>query len=54
MVYVQRLGQGYRETVDQFETWPEARRMVAEYRMADPSAHYYLSRRACRKWAEAR
>ena len=48
--YVQRLGQGYRETVDEFETYREAREMVQEYRLSDPSAHYWLSQRACKDW----
>lgn len=37
MVYVQRKGQGYRETVDSFETRKEARAMLVEYRLADPN-----------------
>lgn len=48
--YIQRKGQGIRETVDQFETRKEARAMLAEYRLADPSADYYISSRACRGW----
>ena len=49
-IYVQRKeGRGL-ETVDEFATWKEARAMVAEYRMADPSATYYLSRRSCAAW----
>lgn len=44
-----------RETVDQFpfdtrEERQEARRCLAEYRLADPSAHHYLSPRACKDW----
>lgn len=49
-VYIQRLGQGQRETVDEFETRKEARAMLTEYRLADPSAHYYLSQRPCKNW----
>jgi hypothetical protein len=52
MTYVQRRGQGYLETVDEFTTYKEARVMLAEYRMSDPSAHYYLSSRACKAWRE--
>lgn len=52
MIYVQRKGDGYLETVDEFETRKEARAMLAEYRMGDPSAHYYLSSRACKAWRE--
>jgi len=46
-IYIQRLGQGQRETVDEFETRKEARAMLTEYRMSDPSARYYLSQRPC-------
>lgn len=50
MIYVQRKDSQHLETVDEFETLREARAMLAEYCMADPSAHYYLSRRPCRAW----
>lgn len=50
MIYIQRKGDGCLETVDQFTTHREARAMLAEYRMADPSAHYYTSARACKAW----
>lgn len=48
--YIQRKGDGYLETVGEFDTRGEAREMLAEYRMSDPSAEYYISRRACREW----
>lgn len=50
MRYIQRMGQGYRETVDEFATQREALDMLREYRMSDPSAHYWISRRACANW----
>lgn len=50
MKYIQRRGNGYLETVDQFETTKEARAMLAEYRLSDPSAYYYISGRACKGW----
>ena len=50
MKYIQRRGNGYLETVDQFATLKEARLMLAEYRLADPSAYYYISSRACKGW----
>lgn len=53
MVYVQRKDSRYLETVDEFATWKEARVMVAEYRIGDPSASYYLSQRPCKAWREA-
>jgi len=52
MTYIQRKDKDYLETVDEFETMKEAKAMLAEYRMADPYAHYYLSRRACKAWRE--
>jgi hypothetical protein len=52
MVYVQRNGDGYLVTVDEFETWMEGIRMLQEYRMSDRSARYYLSQRACNDWRE--
>lgn len=52
MVYIQRKGDGYLETVDQFTTWKEANTMLKEYRLSDPYAVYYLSSRACKAWRE--
>lgn len=49
-IYIQRKGDGYLETVDQFATRKEARAMLAEYRMSDPSGHFYLSSRPCKDW----
>ena len=49
MRYIQRKGQGYLETVDEFETSKEARAMLKEYRQADHSAEYYISSRACKE-----
>jgi hypothetical protein len=53
MTYIQRKGDGYLETVDEFATRKEARAMLDEYRTADPSAIYYLSGRACKAWRAA-
>jgi len=52
MIYIQRRDRAQLETVDEFPTMREARAMLQEYRTADPSADYYLSRRACRAWHE--
>lgn len=53
--YIQRFGQGHRETVDEFESLEESRKMLREYRLLDgSSAHYYLSRRACANWRPAK
>lgn len=52
MVYIQRKGNGYLETVDEFATRVEARAMLREYQICDPSGYYYLSQRPCRAWRE--
>jgi hypothetical protein len=48
--YIQRRDSKQLETVDEFDTPKEARAMVAEYQLSDPSAIYYVSRRPCRGW----
>jgi len=52
MKYIQRKDQYGLETVDQFSTYKEARKMVTEYRMSDPCAEYYISQRPCKEWSE--
>lgn len=52
MIYIQRKGDGYLETVDEFETYKEARKMLAEYQLSDPYGYYYTSRRPCKEWAQ--
>jgi hypothetical protein len=54
MTYIQRKDGRYLETVDEFESFKEARAMVKEYRMSDPSVQYYLSSRACKEWRDAK
>lgn len=51
MIYIQRKDSNYLETVDQFDTRREAIKMLAEYRLSDPYAYYYLSQRPCKDWA---
>lgn len=53
MKYIQRRGNGYLETVDEFTTRKEARAMLVEYRISDPTAHFYISSRACKAWRDA-
>jgi hypothetical protein len=50
MFYIQRKAGRTLETVDEFTTRKEARAMLTEYRMADPTAAHYISSRACRAW----
>ncbi len=51
--YIQRDGQGQRETVDEFETRKEALAMLNEYRLSDRSALYYISSRPFKSWKDA-
>ena len=53
MVYIQFRYNGVLETVDEFETWKEARAMLREYRMIGAGGAYYLSSRACQSWRVA-
>lgn len=50
MKYIQRKDGSQLETVDEFETRKEARAMLTEYRMADPTAEHYISSRPCNDW----
>jgi len=50
MHYIQRKNSNGLETVDQFETYKEARKMIVEYRLSDWSAEYYISTRCCKDW----
>ena len=51
-IYIQRKDASGLETVDQFDTRKEARAMVREYALSDPSANYYTSQRACKDWGK--
>ena len=53
MRYIQRRGNGYLETVDEFTTHREAREMLKEYRLSDPSAYFYISQRSCADWRKS-
>ena len=52
-LYINRLGQGYRETVSECSTRRDARAELAEYRLSDPSAAYWISTRCCANWRAA-
>ena len=52
MTYIQRKDGRNLETVDEFKTRKEALEMVREYRMSDPTAHFYLSSRCCKDWKD--
>lgn len=52
MKYINRKEGKDIETVDQFDTRKEARDMVREYQLSDPSAYYYISSRSTKEWAK--
>lgn len=52
MKYINRKGDGYTETVDEFEDRAEAQIMAKEYRRSDPGARYWTSDKPCKGWAD--
>ena len=52
MTYIQYRYRGELETVDEFETRKEARKMLAEYRLAYSEGRLYLSQRPCKEWTQ--
>jgi hypothetical protein len=50
--YIQRKDGSTLETVDEFDSYKEAKVMVKEYRISDTSASYYISSRACKSWKD--
>ena len=48
--YINRDGQGYRETVEEIQGRKPAFELANEYRKADVSAYYWVSRRPCKGW----
>lgn len=55
VIYINRLGNNQRETVDEFsynnrEERAEAKRVLNEYRISNPYAHFYFSQRATNCW----
>lgn len=49
-IYVQMRSPEGLETIDEFESMSEAKKMLKEYRMADKFNCYYLSSRPCKAW----
>ncbi len=50
MTYVNIKNNGEVETVDEFETYKEAVKMLKEYRLSDTYNNYYLSQRSTKDW----
>jgi hypothetical protein len=53
MIYIQRRAARQLETVDEFVNLKAARDALIEYRISDPTATYYLSRRPCNEWNQS-
>lgn len=52
IIYINRKDKNYRETVDEFEKYKEALKMLKEYQISDYTAYYYLSQRCCNNWRD--
>lgn len=50
MTYINIKNSGVVETVDEFDTYKEAKKMVIEYRLSDTTNNYYLSQRCTNDW----
>tara|TARA_Y100000592_G_C5420612_1_gene292997 strand:+ start:803 stop:991 length:189 start_codon:yes stop_codon:yes gene_type:complete len=53
-IYINRKDcYGNFETVDEFNQGRKySKKMLNEYRLSDPYAHYYISQRPCKAWLE--
>ena len=52
MRYINIKQDGKVETVDQFETYEEAKKMRDEYNISDVMHLYYISTRSTKEWRE--
>jgi len=50
MTYINMKQDNTVETVDEFETYKEAKAMVKEYNLGDSYNTYYLSQRSTKEW----
>ena len=50
MIYINIKNYDGVETVDEFETYKEAKQMLGEYQLSDASNSYYLSQRSTKEW----
>lgn len=50
MIYINTRADREVETVDEFDTRAEAKKMLAEYQMSAPGMGYYMSRRCTKEW----
>ena len=52
MVYIQYKAYGTLETIDSFDSYKEAKAMLAEYRLCFSEGTLYLSQRATKAWRD--
>lgn len=52
MYYINRFGNGYRETVSECKTRKQAREELREYMQSEPGARYWISSRCCGNWKD--
>ena len=52
MKYINMKHNGKTETVDEFETYAEAKKMRDEYNISDVMHLYYISTRSTKEWRE--
>jgi len=52
MYYINRFGQGQRETVSEAATKKVAKHDCWQFAISDPSARHWVSTRPCKGWAE--
>lgn len=54
MNYINFKYNGEVETIDQFETYKEAKETIKEYRMAYSDGEVYLSNRSTKQWRDSK
>ncbi len=52
-VFINIKNNGVVETVDEFSSYREARKMRQEYQLADRYNSYYISQRCTKDWRES-
>ena len=40
------------ETIDETETYKNAKYLVSEYQLSDPYGNYWISQRPCKSWTQ--
>ena len=53
MNYINTKHYGETETVDEATTYKEARELLKEYTMSDPSHDFWISSRSTKDWRES-